>query len=153
MSGMECQLIENPVNWQLIKISSVILYEYMDKLYGYISSPKHVTDMKPSKCFMLLAVIIPTSLVLSPFHQPVSDVTCTLKPSFLDSGCFHIICTVFSFKILNLKSDGGITVERGGESSYFQETVPKAVFMRRAYRFMDEIPTEKFIVGQGLKAT
>jgi len=93
------------------------------------------------------------SLDIQPRYQPVSDVTCTLKPSVLDSGCFHIICTVFSFKILNLKSDGGITVERGGESSYFQDTSPKAVFMRRAYRFMDEIPTVKFNVGQGLKAT
>lgn len=94
-----------------------------------------------------VAVIIPTCVVLLPFHQPVSDVTCTLKPSILDSGCFHSICTVFSFKILNLKSDGGITVERGGESSYFQETIPKVVFMRRAHRFMDEIPSAKFIVG------
>lgn len=93
------------------------------------------------------------AVINSPFHQPESDVTCTLKPSILDSGCFHIICTVFSFKILNLKSDGGITVEREGESSYFQETIPEAVFMRRAHRFMDEIPTAKFNVGEGLKAT
>lgn len=98
-------------------------------------------------------ITISTCAVLARFHPPVSDVTTTLKPSILDSGCFHIICTVFSFKILNLKSDGGVTVERESESSYFQEIIPKAVVMKRAHRFMNEVPTAKFTVGEGLKAT
>lgn len=45
-------------------------------------------------------------------HPPVSEVTWTLYPCILDCGLLHIICTVFSFRILNLRSKGGSTVER-----------------------------------------
>lgn len=44
-------------------------------------------------------------------HSPVSEATCILNPSIRVSGTFHVICTVFSFKILNLKSEGGSTVK------------------------------------------
>lgn len=37
--------------------------------------------------------------------------TCILKPSILDEGLRHDISTEFSFRILNLKSEGGSTAD------------------------------------------
>lgn len=43
---------------------------------------------------------------------PASDTTCILKPSILTEGLIHDISTVFSFSILNFKSEGGSTASK-----------------------------------------
>jgi len=60
--------------------------------------------------FKLCACVLLAWLLNS--YLPASDTTCILKPSILDEGLTHDISTVFSFRILNFKSEGGSTANK-----------------------------------------
>lgn len=92
--------------------------------------------------------------------SPVSDVTCILYPSIWDVGCLHVISTVFSFRILNFKSEGGSTVNKDvihvsfccGACNWNMYWISNYFIFQAKYFLPNDkhftIEVERFVVGQ-----